>query len=150
MFFLLVVLRYMLTLLACTHRDVNMFWGMSCAYCIMSCQISQSLDFTGFRLENRAKIANLVPTKSKPKENQPPEHWRGAALATAKKFSRQSTASKLVDLYESVLVEYEGPRDIPEAWFDMLGAEAFATRLKAEWDLISGKTSAMVKAWEAK
>jgi hypothetical protein len=83
-------------------------------------------------------------------ENGAPEEWRGNAKATAKKFSRQNIVANLLSLYESVIASYREPADISEDWLDLIGAEALAVRLKAEWDLITGKTTAAVKAMGAK
>ncbi len=79
-------------------------------------------------------------------EGGPPENWREAALAAAKKFSRENIVRKLATLYESVVESYSEPDEISSEWLEIIGAETIPKRLKAEWDLISEKTAAAVKA----
>jgi glycosyltransferase involved in cell wall biosynthesis len=67
------------------------------------------------------------------------------AHTTAKSFSREACAKKLVDLYQSLSQDYS-PRRLEEIedqqpWFSILEV------LKAEWELIAEKTTAAVEAF---
>ncbi len=83
-------------------------------------------------------------------ESGPPEKWREAALATAKRFSRKNIVRKLATFYKSVVESYAEPDEISSEWLEIIGAETLPKRLKAEWDLISEKTAAAVKAMSIK
>jgi 1,2-diacylglycerol 3-alpha-glucosyltransferase len=71
------------------------------------------------------------------------EHARRRALKTARSLSREACAARLVSLYESTLSMKEagepgGQEGSLDPW------ELLLESIKAEWDLISGKTTAVV------
>ncbi|MCK9275168.1 MAG: glycosyltransferase [Syntrophales bacterium] len=71
------------------------------------------------------------------------ERWRQEALATSRRFSRASSAKKLIRFYESVL-----KKDLQK---DALKHELFAweklqVALKTEWELITEKAGALADA----
>lgn len=71
------------------------------------------------------------------------DSFRQAARDTADRFSRKACVKKLIGLYESLEREHE-PGKIAE--MDQQPLTGVVERLKAEWDLIAGKTTAVVEA----
>ncbi|MEJ2428258.1 MAG: glycosyltransferase [Deltaproteobacteria bacterium] len=68
------------------------------------------------------------------------KEWQKEALKTADRFSRQTSADRLVRLYQSILGYKPDPKkDELVRWNNLL------RRLKAEWELISEKTKAVAK-----
>jgi len=68
------------------------------------------------------------------------EEWQREALKTAKRFSRERSADRLVHLYQSILGHGTDHRTHELIPFDTL-----MRRLKAEWELIAEKTKAATK-----
>ncbi len=68
-----------------------------------------------------------------------------AARETAKEFSRKICSNKLKDLYHSIREEY-APHGRAES-MDYQPWVSILERLKAEWDLAVGKTTAVVEAF---
>lgn len=66
--------------------------------------------------------------------------WQKEALNTAKRFSRERSAERLIQLYQSILGFRSDHRNDELIPFDTL-----LKRLKAEWELISEKTKAAAK-----
>jgi hypothetical protein len=66
--------------------------------------------------------------------------WQKEALETAKRFSRERSADRLIQLYQSILGFRSDHRNDELIPFDTL-----LKRLKAEWELISEKTKAAAK-----
>jgi glycosyltransferase involved in cell wall biosynthesis len=70
--------------------------------------------------------------------------WKREARRTARSFSRQACAEALSGLYRSVKMPGEGiSRDDAE---ELLSWDALQRTLKAEWDLLTGKTTAAFSA----
>jgi 1,2-diacylglycerol 3-alpha-glucosyltransferase len=68
------------------------------------------------------------------------KEWHREALNTATRFSRESSADRMVHLYQSVLgYRSDQQKDELVRWNNLL------RRLRAEWELISEKTKAAAK-----
>lgn len=73
------------------------------------------------------------------------EYWRGNALSTAREFSRQKSASRLVDLYNRTISGGKYPH---AKKIDML--DSVLQAIKTEWRLLQEKTSAAVNSFSEK
>ena len=68
------------------------------------------------------------------------EEWQNEALKTANRFSRETSAERLVQLYQSILDSTSGQKK-----GELIRWNNILRRLKAEWELASEKTKAVVK-----
>jgi glycosyltransferase involved in cell wall biosynthesis len=70
--------------------------------------------------------------------------WQQGALRTARRFSRQACAQALSELYGSLRLPVEEDKRDPGE--DLVSWDALQRALKAEWDLITKKTTAAFSA----
>lgn len=74
--------------------------------------------------------------------------WEKAAFDTAREFSRQRSAQKLISTYQSVLKEQKQDKpaeeNIPDGWDKLL------LSLKTEWNMLSEKANALIHAVQNK
>jgi len=77
------------------------------------------------------------------------ERWSAGAKKQARQFSRQRCSEKLLSTYEAVISgKEEQPIPIQPNQDALASLETVQRALKAEWDLISEKTSAVVSAFK--